>query len=49
MSAVSAERLAKIFVEVADTMVDEFDLIAFMQMLADGMPAWRLVRAPEWQ
>jgi GAF domain-containing protein len=35
MSAVSAERLAKIFVEVADTMVDEFDLIAFMQMLAD--------------
>jgi transcriptional regulator with GAF, ATPase, and Fis domain len=35
MSTVSAERLAKIFVEVADTMVDEFDLIAFMQTLAD--------------
>jgi len=35
MSTVSAERLAKIFVEVADTLVDEFDLIAFMQMLAD--------------
>jgi len=35
MSTVSAERLAKVFVEVADTMVDEFDLIAFMQMLAD--------------
>jgi GAF domain-containing protein len=35
MSTVSAERLAKIFVEVADTMVDEFDLIEFLQMLAD--------------
>ena len=35
MSTVSAERLAKIFVEVADTMVDEFDLIEFLQMLAN--------------
>jgi GAF domain-containing protein len=35
MSTVSAERLAKIFVEVADTLVDEFDLIEFLQMLAD--------------
>jgi GAF domain-containing protein len=35
MSTVSAERLARIFVEVADTMVDEFDLIEFLQMLAD--------------
>jgi GAF domain-containing protein len=35
MSTVSAERLARIFVEVADTMVDEFDLVEFLQMLAD--------------
>ncbi len=35
MSTVSAGRLAKIFVEVADTMIDEFDLIEFLQMLAD--------------
>jgi GAF domain-containing protein len=35
MSTVSAERLARVFVEVADTMVDEFDLIEFLQLLAD--------------
>ncbi|GAB3837620.1 GAF and ANTAR domain-containing protein [Dactylosporangium cerinum] len=35
MSTVSPERLAGIFVEVADTLVDEFDLIEFLQMLAD--------------
>jgi transcriptional regulator with GAF, ATPase, and Fis domain len=35
MSTVSAERLAKVFVEVADTLVDEFDLIEFLQMLTD--------------
>jgi GAF domain-containing protein len=35
MTMVSAERLAKIFVEVSDTLVDEFDLIEFLQMLAD--------------
>jgi len=35
MTTVSAERLAKIFVEVADTLVDEFDLIDFLQMIAD--------------
>lgn len=35
MTTVSAERLARIFVEVADTMVDEFDLIDFLHMLAD--------------
>lgn len=35
MTTVSAERLARIFVEVADTLVDEFDLVEFMQMLAD--------------
>jgi transcriptional regulator with GAF, ATPase, and Fis domain len=35
MSTVSPERLAKIFVEVADTLIDEFDVIEFLQMLAD--------------
>jgi GAF domain-containing protein len=35
MTTVSAERLAKIFVEVADTLVDEFDLIEFLHMLAE--------------
>jgi transcriptional regulator with GAF, ATPase, and Fis domain len=35
MSTLSADRLAKVFVEVADTLVAEFDLIEFMQMLAD--------------
>ena len=34
MTTVSEQRLAKIFVEVADTLVDEFDVIEFMQMLA---------------
>jgi GAF domain-containing protein len=32
---VSAERLADVFVEVADTLVDEFDLIDFLHNLAD--------------
>jgi GAF domain-containing protein len=32
---VSAERLAIIFVEVADTLVDEFDLLDFRQMLTE--------------
>ena len=32
---VSAERLAAIFVEIADTMVDEFDLLEFLHMLTD--------------
>jgi hypothetical protein len=35
LSTVSTERLAKIIVEVADTMVDEFDLIEIVQMLAN--------------
>ncbi len=35
MITVSAEQLAAIFVEVADTLVDEFDLIEFLQMLTD--------------
>lgn len=34
MTTVSEQRLAEIFVEVADTLVDEFDVIDFMQMLA---------------
>jgi GAF domain-containing protein len=33
MTTVSAQRLAAIFVEVADTMVDEFDLIDFLHLL----------------
>jgi GAF domain-containing protein len=35
MTTVSAERLAIIFVEVADTLVDEFDLLDFLQMLTE--------------
>ncbi|MFF5233640.1 GAF and ANTAR domain-containing protein [Dactylosporangium sp. NPDC000521] len=35
MTTVSEQRLARIFVEVADTLVDEFDVIEFLQMLAD--------------
>jgi GAF domain-containing protein len=35
MTTVSVERLAKIFVEVADTLVDEFDLIDFLHTLTD--------------
>jgi GAF domain-containing protein len=34
MTTVSAERLAKTFVEVSDTLVDEFDLIDFLHTLA---------------
>jgi GAF domain-containing protein len=33
MTTVSAERLSKIFVEVADTLIDDFDLIDFLHML----------------
>ncbi|MGX6601925.1 GAF domain-containing protein [Micromonosporaceae bacterium Da 78-11] len=33
MTTISAERLAKIFVEVADTLVDDFDLLDFLHML----------------
>lgn len=35
MSTVSAERLATIFVEAADTLVDEFDVLDFLHMLVD--------------
>jgi GAF domain-containing protein len=33
MTTVSAERLSQIFVEVADTLVDDFDLLDFLHML----------------
>ena len=33
MSTIAPERLAQVFVEVADTLVDEFDLIEFLQRL----------------
>jgi len=33
MTAISADRVARVFVEVADTLVDEFDLIEFFHML----------------
>ncbi|GAA4934380.1 GAF and ANTAR domain-containing protein [Actinoplanes utahensis] len=35
MSTVSTERLATIFVEAADTLVDEFDLFDFLHMLTE--------------
>ncbi|WP_030434767.1 GAF and ANTAR domain-containing protein [Actinoplanes subtropicus] len=35
MTTISPQRLASIFVEVADTLVDEFDLIDFLHMLTD--------------
>ena len=33
MTTVSAERLAKTFVEVSDTLIDEFDLVDFLHTL----------------
>lgn len=33
MTTLPAERIAEVFVEVADTLVDEFDLIEFLQMV----------------
>ena len=35
MTTVSAQRLASIFVDVADTLVEQFDLIEFLHMLTD--------------
>ena len=35
MTTVAAERLATIFVEVADTLVEDFDLIEFLHLLSD--------------
>jgi GAF domain-containing protein len=34
MSMIAPDRLARVFVEMADTLVDEFDLIEFLQMVA---------------
>jgi GAF domain-containing protein len=34
MTTISAERVARVFVEFADTLIDEFDLIEFLQLLA---------------
>lgn len=34
MSTIPADRLAEAFVEIADTLVDEFDVIEFLQMVA---------------
>ena len=36
---ISAERLAEVFVQVADTLVDEFDLIEFLQMVTSHTSA----------
>src|SRR6478752_1642105 len=33
MTTVSTQRLAEVFVEVSDTLVDDFDLIEFLHML----------------
>jgi GAF domain-containing protein len=35
MNTVSAQKLAKVFVEIADTLVDEFDVLDYMHMLTD--------------
>jgi GAF domain-containing protein len=51
MATVSHERLAEVFVEVADTLVDDFDLIEFLQMITArtaeliGVPAVGLLLA----
>src|SRR5688572_26226740 len=34
MTIISAERVARVFVEFADTLIDEFDLIEFLELLA---------------
>ncbi|MFG1607922.1 GAF and ANTAR domain-containing protein [Actinoplanes sp. NPDC049265] len=53
MTTVSAERLAAIFVEAADTLVDDFDLIDFLHTLTEratslvGAAATGLVMADE--
>ena len=39
MTTVSAERLATLFVDVADTLVDEFDVVEFLQMLTRRVAA----------
>ena len=53
MTTISAERLTRVFVEVADTLVDELDLIDFMHMLTErtadlvGAPAVGLLLADQ--
>jgi GAF domain-containing protein len=44
MSKVSTERLTDVFVEVADTLIEEFDLIEFLEMLTQRIA--ELVDAP---
>jgi transcriptional regulator with GAF, ATPase, and Fis domain len=39
VQTVSAERLATLFVEIADTLVDEFDVVEFLQMLTRQVAA----------
>lgn len=34
MTTIPTERIAEVFVEVADTLIDEFDIIEFLQMVA---------------
>ena len=34
MSMLSRDRLAEVFVDVADTLVDDFDLVEFLQRVA---------------
>jgi GAF domain-containing protein len=36
---ISAQRLSRVFVEVADTLVDDFDLIEFLHKLAEHTAA----------
>jgi GAF domain-containing protein len=54
MATVSKERLAEVFVEVADTLVGEFDLVEFLQMvtsytsdLVDARAAGLLLAGPQ--
>ena len=50
MATVSAQRLAEVFVEVADTLVDEFDLIEFLHLLTvPGRGSTRARRVTWWE
>jgi hypothetical protein len=35
MTAISTERLSDVFVEVADTLIDDYDVIEFLMMVTD--------------